>query len=100
MSQHGDRRPVLQLCSDGLVSGGPPVQRERPTQPLSHLFFGLGLVPFLVQRQVIGPAERAVACLADKRLSSGVFANVSGQLVGAGEAPVAALPRAQVRLLS
>lgn len=53
-----------------------------------------------VQGQVIGPGEGAVALGAAEGLDTRVLAEVSGQLVGAGEAPGAALPGAVIRLLT
>lgn len=53
-----------------------------------------------VQREVVGPGEGAVALGAAERFDSCVLAEVSGQLVRAGEAPGAALPGAVVGLLS
>lgn len=53
-----------------------------------------------MQREVVGSGEGAVALRAAERFDSRVLAEVSGELVGAGEAPGAALPRAVVRLLS
>ena len=64
------------------------------------LLLGLGLVTLPVQRQVVRSAERAVTGLADERLGARVLADVARELVRAGEAPVTALPRAQVRLLT
>lgn len=52
-----------------------------------------------VQGQVVGAREAAAAGDALEGFGSGVFPVVSGQLVRPGEAPVAALPRALVRLL-
>lgn len=53
-----------------------------------------------VQGQVIGPGEGAVALGAAEGLDPRVLAEVPGQLVGAGEAPGAALPGAVIRLLA
>lgn len=53
-----------------------------------------------MQRQVVGPGEGAVALGAAERFDSRVLPEVSSQLVGAGEAPGAALPGTVVRLLS
>lgn len=62
---------------------------------------GRGLrVPLGVQRQVVRAREAALAVAAAERLRAGVLAVVSRQLVGPGEPPVAALPRAFVRLFS
>lgn len=59
-----------------------------------------GSVTSHVQRQVIGATEAAGAELAAKGLDARVLPVVAGQLVGAGEAPDAALPGAHVRLLT
>lgn len=53
-----------------------------------------------VQGEVVGAGEGAVALGASERLDARVLAEVPRQLVGAGEAPGAALPGAVVRLLS
>lgn len=53
-----------------------------------------------MQGQVVGPGEGAVALGAAKRLDPRVLPEVPGQLVGAGEAPGAALPGAVVGFLS
>lgn len=53
-----------------------------------------------VQGEVVGPGEGAVALGAAERLDPRVLAEVSCQLVGAGEAPGAALPGTVVGLLS
>lgn len=53
-----------------------------------------------VQGEVVGPGEGAVALGAAERLDPRVLAEVSRQLVGAGEAPGAALPGTVVGLLS
>lgn len=53
-----------------------------------------------VKGQMVRPGERAVAFRAAERFDSCVLAEVSGELVGAGEAPGAALPSTVVRLLS
>lgn len=60
----------------------------------------LRLMPFHVERQVIGAAERAGAQFAPERLDAGVLPEVAGQLVGASEAPHAALPYADVRFFT
>ncbi len=52
-----------------------------------------------VQREVVGPGEAAVAHAAAERLGARVFANVTRQLVGAREPPLARLEGALVRLL-
>lgn len=53
-----------------------------------------------VQGEVIAAREAPVAVPALERLGPGVFAIVPGQLVRAGESPLAALPAALVWLLS
>lgn len=53
-----------------------------------------------VQRQMVGPGEGAVAFRATERFDSCVLAEMSGELVGAGEAPGAAFPGTVIRLLS
>lgn len=53
-----------------------------------------------VQGKVVRPGKGAVALSAAERFDSRVLAEVSGQLVGTGEAPGAALPGTVVRLLS
>lgn len=53
-----------------------------------------------VQGEVVRPGEGAVAFGAAEGFDSGVLAKVSGQLVGAGEAPGAAFPGTVVGLLS
>ena len=58
------------------------------------------LVALHVQSQVVGAGKAAAAGQALKRLGSGVFPVMSGQLVRSGETPVAVLPRAAVRLLA
>lgn len=49
---------------------------------------------------MVGPGEGAVTLSAAERFDSRVLAEVSSQLVGAGEAPGAALPGAVVGFLS
>lgn len=53
-----------------------------------------------VQGEVIGPGEGAVALSAAERFNSRVLAEMSGQLIGASEAPGASLPGTVVGLLS
>lgn len=53
-----------------------------------------------VQGQVVRAGEGAVALGAAERFDARVFAEMSGELVGAGEAPGAALPGAVVGFLS
>lgn len=60
----------------------------------------LVLVALHVQSQVVGAREAAAAGHALEGFGPGVFAVVPGQLVRPGEAPVAVLPRATVRLLT
>ena len=106
----GGQQPagIFSSCSDRFDAvrsgrdGHSSRQRGRPAGARAdgRLLLRLGLVSFSVQRQMVGAAEGAVARLADERLGAGVLANVSGQLVRAGEAPVAALPGAEVRLLA
>lgn len=60
----------------------------------------LVLVTLHVQGQVVGAREAAAAGDTFERFGAGVFPVVSGELVGPGEAPVAVLPRAAIRLLT
>lgn len=60
----------------------------------------LGHVPPHVQGEVVGAGEGSVAHLALEGLGAGVLAEVAGQLVRAGEAPVALIPRTAVGLLA
>lgn len=60
----------------------------------------LVLVPLHVQGEVIRAGEGARADGALEGLGARVLPVVPGQLVRAGESPVAALPRAPVRLLT
>lgn len=53
-----------------------------------------------VQRQVIGPGKAPVAVSALERFRARVLPVVARQLVAAGEAPLAALPRALVRFFA
>ena len=53
-----------------------------------------------VQRQVVAAGEAAVAELALERLGARVLPVVTRQLIRPGEAPLAARPRALVRLLA
>ena len=53
-----------------------------------------------VKREVVRSGEAPVALDALERLHPGVLAEVAGQLIGAGEPPLAALPRTPVRLLT
>lgn len=53
-----------------------------------------------MQGQVVGAAEAPVAVAALERLGARVLAIVAGQLVAACEPPLAALPRALVRLFT
>lgn len=58
------------------------------------------LVALHVQGQVVGAREAAAAGNALERFGAGVLAVVSGELVRPGEAPVAVVPRAAIRLLT
>lgn len=60
----------------------------------------LGLVAFHVQGQMIWASEAALAHLAAEGLGAGVFSYVTGQLVGAGEAPLARREVTRVRLFT
>lgn len=60
----------------------------------------LALVSLHVQSQVIGAGEAAAAHAALERLHPRVFPEMASQLVGSGETPLTAVPRAAVRLLS
>ena len=53
-----------------------------------------------MQGEVVGAREAALAVDAFERLGAGVFAVVARQFVAAREPPLAALPRALVRLLT
>ena len=57
-------------------------------------------VPAGVEGEVVAAREPAAAVGALEGLGAGVLAVVAGELVGAGEAPLASLPRARVRLLT
>ena len=58
------------------------------------------LVALEVEGEVVGAREAAIAVHALERLGARVLAVVARQLVGAREPPLAALPRALVRLLT
>lgn len=58
------------------------------------------LMAFGVEGQVVGSGEPAAALLAPEGFGARVLAVVSRQLVRPGEAPLAALPRALVRLFT
>ena len=58
------------------------------------------LVPLHVEGEVVRPGEAPVALAALEGLDAGVLAQVPGQLVRPREPPLAALPRAPVRLLT
>lgn len=58
------------------------------------------LVSLHVQGQVVRAGEAAAAHGALERLGARVFPEMASQLVGSGEAPLASLPGADVRLLS
>lgn len=60
----------------------------------------LVLVSLHVQGEVVGPGERARADAALEGFGARVFPVVTRQLVRTGEAPVAAVPRTPVRLLT
>ena len=57
-------------------------------------------MPLHVQGEVVRPGEAPVAVLALEGLEAGVLAVVPRQLVGPREPPLAAVPRATVRLLT
>ncbi len=59
----------------------------------------VGLMSFHVERKVIATAERPGTKFTLERLLTRVLAVVPCQLVRSGELPLAALPRALVRLL-
>lgn len=65
-----------------------------------HDIVVLALVSLHVQGQVIRAREAAAAHGTVKGFSARVLPEVACQLVGAGEAPITALPGALVRLLS
>lgn len=71
-------------CAGGTTSNNPWKMEER------HITEGMGEMCF----------DRPVTVVALKRLSTGVFAVVPRQLVAPGESPLAAFPRALVRLLT
>lgn len=54
----------------------------------------------LVQGQVIGAREAAIAVRAFERLGARVLAVVAREFIGTREPPLASLPRALVRLLT
>lgn len=60
----------------------------------------LALVSLHVEGQVIRAREAAAAHRAVEGFSTRVLPEVTCQLIRAGETPIAALPRALVRLLS
>lgn len=60
----------------------------------------LVLVSLHVEGEVVGPGEGARAHRALEGFGARVLPEVTRQLVGASEAPVAAVPRAPVRLLT
>lgn len=57
-------------------------------------------MPLHVKRQMVRPGEGALTQVALERPVSGVFPEMTGQLVGAGEFPTTALPAAVVWLLT
>lgn len=67
---------------------------------LNSLLVGLGKMPLHVQRKMVGASEGPLANLALEGLGAGVLPVVAGELVGAGEAPLALRPVALVRLLT
>ena len=58
------------------------------------------VVPAGVEGEVVAAREPAAAAGALERLCAGVLPVVTGELVGAGEAPLAPLPRARVWLFT
>lgn len=60
----------------------------------------LSEVPFLVQRQMVGPGETSLAVATLERFGASVLAVMAGQLVRPGKAPAAADPLAFVRLFA
>lgn len=93
------------MCCEGLLRNqrvrgqfdrelGASGERKEGSQSSHHH------VAAAVQREVVRPGEGAVAFGAAEGFDSGVLAKVSGQLVGAGEAPGAAFPGTVVGLLS
>ena len=57
-------------------------------------------MPAGVEGEVVAAREPAAAVGTLEGLCAGVLPVVAGELVGAGEAPLASLPRARVRLLT
>lgn len=93
------------MCCEGLLRNqrvrgqfdrelGASGERKEGSQSSHHH------VAAAVQGEVVRPGEGAVAFGAAEGFDSGVLAKVSGQLVGAGEAPGAAFPGTVVGLLS
>lgn len=64
------------------------------------VFLCLILVPLHMQGEMIGAREAAAAHSALEGFGSGVLPEVTRQLIGTCEPPVAALPRAPIRLLT
>lgn len=60
----------------------------------------LSEVPFLVQRQMVGPGKTPLAVATLERFGAGVLAVMAGQLVRPGKAPAAADPLAFVRFFA
>lgn len=81
------------MCCEGLRWGG--AKRSCGGSQSSHHD-----VAAAVQGEVVRPGEGAVTLGAAERLDPRVLPEVSRQLVGAGEAPGAALPGAVVGFLS
>ena len=57
-------------------------------------------MPLHVQGKVVRSGEAPVTLLALERFQAGVLAVMSGQLVRAGKAPLATVPRTLVRFLT
>lgn len=82
------------MCCEGLCDVGGREGEGGGGQSSHHD------VAAAVQGQVVGPGEGAVALGAAERFDPRVLAEMSSQLVGAGEAPGAALPGTVVGLLT
>ena len=74
------------------------VTKEQLNGALALCF--LLLVPFHVQRQVIGARKASPAHQAFEGLSAGVLSHVPRQFVRSGKSPVASSPRAGVRFFT
>lgn len=70
-----------------------------PCEP-TVCWWALSHVSLHVKCQMVRPGERALAQVALERPVSGVFPEMTGQLVGAGEFPSTALPAAVIWLLT